>query len=137
MESHWLTLSSQRHISNSEKRIFLREAQRLRELLIDAELETLGNEGRLARRQEQEDLAWAELKVSAKGMSGGEHAAVTRLTECVSQLNLGEPPDAVIRKKHAARICTEENDSESSDSESLSSVKVMSARAPKLYRVFG
>ncbi|KAK0616747.1 hypothetical protein B0T14DRAFT_251831 [Immersiella caudata] len=134
MESHWLSLSSQRHISSNEKRIFLREAQRLHELLIDAELETLGNEDRLARRQEQEDLAWAALRVSAKGMSGGEDEEVTRLTESISQLSLGEPLDFVIRKKQPVRIFTEEKGSESEDSDGM---LALSVKAPKVYGVFG
>jgi hypothetical protein len=134
MEYHWSSLSAQHHISKNEKRIFRREAQRLRELLSDAELETVGNEDCVARRQERENQAWMELRASANGMSGWEDEEVTRLTESINQLSLGEPLEAAVRKKQAVRTYQEEKCSESGDSSGL---PVLSVRAPKAYGVFG
>ncbi|KAK4449649.1 hypothetical protein QBC34DRAFT_438085 [Podospora aff. communis PSN243] len=132
MECHWSNLSAQHHISNSEKRIFRREAERLRELLSDVELETLENGDRVARRQDREDQAWVDLRASTKGMSEWEDEDVTRLTDSISQLSLSEPLEAAIKKKQAVRIYKQEKDSESEDSNGL---PVLSARAPEVYGV--
>ncbi|KAK0644210.1 hypothetical protein B0T16DRAFT_392599 [Cercophora newfieldiana] len=117
MELHWSSLCAQRHVSNNEKRIFRREAQRLQELVRDAERETMGNEERLARRQGREQMAWGVLRVSGKGEGEADDEDVTRLTESISQLSLGEPLD-IFGTKELVRVRVDERISESDDDES-------------------
>ena len=62
MEEHWTQLTASRHVSNSEKRIFRREAERLRQLLVDAEREMLASAERLARKEEDEQRWWREIQ---------------------------------------------------------------------------
>jgi len=62
MEEHWTQLTASRHVSNSEKRIFRREAERLRQLLVDAEKEMLASAERLARKEEDEQRWWREIQ---------------------------------------------------------------------------
>ncbi|KAK5662333.1 hypothetical protein OQA88_8239 [Cercophora sp. LCS_1] len=66
MEQHWATRATQRYVSIQEKRIFRREAQRLRELLGDAQRDMMASDGLLASRQQEERKLWGEF-TSASG----------------------------------------------------------------------
>ncbi|KAK3316542.1 hypothetical protein B0H66DRAFT_561534 [Apodospora peruviana] len=66
---HWTSHSEERHISAAEKRIFLREAQRLTELIDDAEAEMVAGNSDLLENQEAEERLWG--LVGAGGQNSG------------------------------------------------------------------
>ncbi|KAK0709309.1 hypothetical protein B0T26DRAFT_805055 [Lasiosphaeria miniovina] len=104
MAEYWAQRARELHVSSSEKRIFEREAQRVAELVVDAERETMKSNDRLVQSRRNEQRLRGELGVG--GAPLGEHpddrqypawmgseilAALQVRTESISQLSIGEP----------------------------------------------
>ncbi|KAK3375838.1 hypothetical protein B0T24DRAFT_718337 [Lasiosphaeria ovina] len=101
MAEYWAQRARELHLSSSEKRIFEREAQRVAELVVDAERETMESNDRFVQKQRDEQRLRDELGVG--GARLGEHhedrqwigseilAALETRTESISQLSIGSP----------------------------------------------
>ncbi|KAK0707653.1 hypothetical protein B0H67DRAFT_319573 [Lasiosphaeris hirsuta] len=139
MSEYWTRRSRRRHVSSSEKRIFSREAQRLADLVVNAEQEAMASNERLLRKQGIERAErgvlsrgwgrWKEVKeggdVGQEGHELGVENDVVRLTESIGNLKLGTPSqvgmvaEKVEKLRGAAVVKEEEKGSESSGDENL------------------
>ncbi|KAK0615622.1 hypothetical protein B0T17DRAFT_619256 [Bombardia bombarda] len=62
MTEYWNQRANESHVSNAEKRIFRREAQRVMELMQNAEQEMLASNSLLAKKQKKEQRLLDEVK---------------------------------------------------------------------------
>ncbi|KAK3682320.1 hypothetical protein B0T22DRAFT_521533 [Podospora appendiculata] len=99
MAQFWRQRAKQPHVSVPEKRIFQREAQRLTELMGDAEREMMVSNARLMRKQQVEQRLWEKMQSYnteedvERGGENNEEGDDRKLweTETVSELILGTP----------------------------------------------
>ncbi|KAK3349569.1 hypothetical protein B0T25DRAFT_246115 [Lasiosphaeria hispida] len=136
MSEYWARRSGRQHVSSGEKRIFLREARRLADLVGDAEQEAAASNERLVRKQGVEraergvvSTGWGRWKGDGDARREGHgldvENDVVRLTESIGNLRLETPLQAgvvlekVEKLKGVVVVKEDEKGSESSGDEDI------------------
>ncbi|KAK1754212.1 hypothetical protein QBC47DRAFT_39750 [Echria macrotheca] len=126
MAKHWNAQAAQFHTSNSEKRIFQREAQRLEDLIIRAQQQVHVGDRRLILKRAEEKRLWAEVEKTQGARGDAINATVDRLVENTERMRLEGGPDKELFSRAAGMLSDTERDLESGGAEFLRNLMLSS-----------